>query len=83
MARKSGLLTKLKVFYMWMSQRDTKHIRCMSCGRCDSINIVKITPHSEEVSNSDDLTRYVWRESVKCLDCGAVCAETQRWEWSD
>lgn len=80
--RKSNFITRLNTAIAFVIHGKSK-CRMMSCGKCGSTIITSITKEPVETKIIDDKHHIdvLWADVDKCLKCGAVCYETQYWNF--
>lgn len=81
MARKEGTLNRLKVAWYLAFGNLSREIRTMNCECCGSTNIIEIEKPQEQQIQVSSKTTHIWRDKVKCQNCGAECEEKQTWKW--
>lgn len=81
MGRKQGVLHRIRIAWHLAINDLDYDIRSMTCGRCESMNIVEIEKPQEQTIPVSGRTTYIWRDKVKCKKCGSECEEKQTWRW--
>ncbi len=71
---------------LWFVFKSNLNMQTMDCGKCGGVNIEPVEETERDETGlhqevDDMIIRRRYRHAYKCLDCGAVCAETQLWIW--
>lgn len=80
--RTSKLIQRIIVSYNFI-RYGKGNVRLMTCGKCGSVFIHPISESPQEgeiITDQRHIDRY-WVEFNQCMKCGAVCEETQLWNF--
>lgn len=81
--RINNFTTRLKIAVYFLFCKERKHIRVMTCGRCNTMNIEALPDTCKYGECPEENVNLYWEETCKCLKCGAQCREMQLWSWEE